>query len=35
MNPSRAGVQLIAHSTLPGALNFSRKATVPENGLSA
>jgi hypothetical protein len=35
MKPSREGVQLIAHSTLPGSPNFSWKLTFPAKGRSA
>jgi hypothetical protein len=34
MKPSRAGVQLIAHSTEPGTPNFW-KSTLPAKGASA
>jgi hypothetical protein len=34
MKPSRAGVQVIAHSTEPGTPNFSWNSTLPAKGAS-
>ena len=35
MKPSREGVQLTAHSILPGTLKRSWKSTVPAKGAAA
>jgi hypothetical protein len=34
MKPSRAGVQVMAHSTLPGTPNFGWNSTSPAKGAS-
>jgi hypothetical protein len=35
MKPSRAGVQVIAHSTEPGTVELGWKSTLPAKGASA